>query len=914
MYPRTILPLLLALLYLVPAAQAQDIPDIEFEKFVLDNGLTLVVHEDRKAPIVAVNVWYHVGSKNEPKGRSGFAHLFEHLMFNGSENHDDDYFQPLERVGATDLNGTTSWDRTNYFQNVPTGALDVVLFLESDRMGHMLGAVTQEKLDEQRGVVQNEKRQSENQPYGQVNNRLTYAMWPERHPYAHTVIGELEDLDAAELDDVHEWFRTYYGPNNAVIAIAGDIDPQTALAKVEQFFGDIPPGPPLPRYERWIPTRTGEQREVMEDRVPQARIYKSWVAPEWGAEGADYLDIAASVLSTGRNSRLHRRLVHEEELATNVFAYNQPGEIAGLFRVVATARPGVDLHELERVLDEEVARFLEEGPTDEELELTRARLRASFVRGSERIGGFGGKSDILAMNEVYAGDPAFYRVTMERKLNASADQIREATQQWLSDGVHVLEVRPYPQLQASGTGVDRSRLPEPGAPSVADFPTIHETTLSNGMKVVLAERTTVPLVEMRLLVDAGYAADQFAAPGTAALTMEMLDEGTENYTGFEISERLDLLGAQLSSSAGLDVATVRMSALKSNLDESIDLFAEVALRPAFDEADFERLQRQQLAQIQQEKSQPLTMGLRVLPGLIYGEGHAYALPYTGSGFENTVAALTRDDLANFHQTWFRPNNAVLVVAGDVTLDEIVPKLEAGFAAWQRGDVPQKNVGTPASVDRPVIYLMDRPGAQQSIVFAANAAPPKSNPHEIAIEAFNRVLGGSFTSRINMNLREDKGWSYGARSMVLDAAGPRFFLAYAPVQSDKTAESVAEMHRELNEVVGDRPLTGDELARAQNGLTLTLPGRWETLSSVAGSVTEIVQYDLPYDYYDTYEQTVRALTADDLRPAGSAIVRPGNQVWVVVGDRAQVEKGLRDLNIGDIRYIDGDGMPITASAD
>lgn len=904
--------LLLALFCLVPAARAQDIPQIEYEQFVLDNGLTLIVHEDRKAPIVAVNVWYHVGSKNEPKGRSGFAHLFEHLMFNGSENHDDDYFQPLERVGATDLNGTTNWDRTNYFQNVPTGALDMVLFLESDRMGHMLGAVTQEKLDEQRGVVQNEKRQSENQPYGQVYNRLTYAMWPERHPYAHTVIGEMEDLDAAELADVHEWFRTYYGPNNAVIVVAGDIDPQTALAKVEQYFGDIPPGPPIPKFERWIPQRTGEQREVLEDRVPQARIYKTWVAPEWGSADADFLDIAASVLSTGRNSRLYRRLVHEEELATSVFAYNQAGEIAGLFNVVATARPGVDLRELERVLDEELARFLDEGPTEEELELTRARQRASFVRGVERIGGFGGKSDILAMNAVYAGDPSFYRVTMQRKLNATANQIHETARNWLSDGVHVIEVRPYPQLQATGAGVDRSELPDAGAPSAADFPDIQETTLSNGMKVVLAERATVPLVEMRLLVDAGYAADQFATPGTAALTMEMLDEGTENYTGFEISERLDLLGAQLSSSAGLDVATVRMSALKDNLDESIDLFAEVVLRPAFDEADFERLQRQQLAQIQQEKSQPLTMGLRVLPGLIYGEGHAYSLPYTGSGYEHTVAALTRDDLVNFHQTWFRPNNSVLVVAGDITLNEVVPMLEAQFAGWQRGDVPQKNVGAPAGVDHPVVYVMDRPGAQQSIIFAANAAPPKSNPHETAIEAFNRVLGGSFTSRINMNLREDKGWSYGARSLVLDAAGPRFFLAYAPVQSDKTAESVAEMHRELTEVLGDRPLSTDELSRAQNGLTLTLPGRWETLTSVAGSVTEIVQYDLPHDYYDTYEQAVRSLTLNDVHAAGPQFVRPDNLVWVVVGDRALVEQGLRDLGIGDIRYIDGDGMPITAA--
>ena len=586
---------LTALLFMTPsklkAQELPSIPEIPHETFVLDNGLTLIVHEDRKAPIVAVNVWYHVGSKNEPKGRSGFAHLFEHLMFNGSENHDDDYFQPLELVGATDLNGTTNWDRTNYFQNVPTSALDLVLFLESDRMGHMLGAISQEKLDEQRGVVQNEKRQSENQPYGQVNNLTTHAVWPERHPYAHTVIGEMEDLDAAELEDVQEWFRTYYGPNNAVIAIAGDIDPQTALAKVKQFFGSIPPGPPVAKQQVWIAKRTGEQRQTMEDRVPQARIYKTWNVPEWGSHDADMLDIASSVLSSGRNSRLHRRLVYEDELATNVFTFVQTGEIASLFRVVATARPGVQLSELERVLDEEMERFLAEGPTEEELSRARSQLTSSFIRGIERIGGFGGKSDVLAMNAVYAGDPSFYRTTIERKLTATPDQVQRAAQEWLSDGVYVLEVHPYPQLQATGTDVDRSALPQTSPPPAADFPDIQETTLSNGLRVVLAERSTVPMVEFRMMFDAGYASDQFAVPGTATLAMDMLDEGTSDMDAFEISSRLDELGAQLSTASTLDMSFVRLSALKANLEESLDLFADVILNPSFPEADFERLKR-----------------------------------------------------------------------------------------------------------------------------------------------------------------------------------------------------------------------------------------------------------------------------------------------------------------------------------
>ena len=907
---------LTALLFMTPsklkAQELPSIPEIPHETFVLDNGLTLIVHEDRKAPIVAVNVWYHVGSKNEPKGRSGFAHLFEHLMFNGSENHDHDYFQPLELVGATDLNGTTNWDRTNYFQNVPTSALDLVLFLESDRMGHMLGAISQEKLDEQRGVVQNEKRQSENQPYGQVNNLTTHAVWPERHPYAHTVIGEMEDLDAAELEDVQEWFRTYYGPNNAVIAIAGDIDPQTALAKVKQFFGSIPPGPPVAKQQVWIAKRTGEQRQTMEDRVPQARIYKTWNVPEWGSHDADMLDIASSVLSSGRNSRLHRRLVYEDELATNVFAFVQTGEIASLFRVVATARPGVQLSELERVLDEEMERFLAEGPTEEELSRARSQLTSSFIRGIERIGGFGGKSDVLAMNAVYAGDPSFYRTTIERKLTATPDQVQRAAQEWLSDGVYVLEVHPYPQLQATGTDVDRSALPQTSPPPAADFPDIQETTLSNGLRVVLAERSTVPMVEFRMMFDAGYASDQFAVPGTATLAMDMLDEGTSDMDAFEIGSRLDELGAQLSTASTLDMSFVRLSALKANLEESLDLFADVILNPSFPEADFERLKRQQLAQIQQEKAQPIAMALRVLPGLIYGDDHAYSTPFTGSGYEQSVAGITRQQLIDFHDTWFRPNNATLVVAGDITLDEVTPQLERLFSGWQRADVPQKNIADVRPAERPIIYLLDRPGSQQSVIFAANVAPPKDNPREIAIEAMNTVLGGSFTSRLNMNLREDKGWSYGAGSFLADARGPRMFIAYAPVQSDRTAESVAEIRAEVEQILSQRPVSAEELARAQNNQTLTLPGRWETLASVAGSVGEIVQFDLPYDFYDTYAGTVRALEVDDLVPAVKDVIRPGNMVWVVVGDREKIEPGLRELNLGDIRYVDGDGNLLSSN--
>ncbi len=885
------------------------LPDIPYEKFVLDNGLTVIVHEDRKAPIVAVNVWYHVGSKNEPQGRSGFAHLFEHLMFNGSENFNDDYFQVLERVGATDLNGTTNRDRTNYFQNVPTKALDLAMWMESDRMGHLLGAVDQEKLDEQRGVVQNEKRQGENQPYGQVFNKITDATYPEGHPYAHTVIGSMDDLTAAALDDVHECFKTYYGPNNAVVVIAGDVNAQDAKTMAEKYFGDIPPGPPVSHFDTWIAKRTDSQREVMQDRVPQARVYKVWNVPEVYSTDYHRLDLLSDILTSGKNSRLYKRLVYEDQIATGVGSFLYSGEIASQFIINATARPGQDLAEVERVLDEELARLLAEGPTQQELNRVKTQDKASFIRGIERIGGFGGKSDILAYGEVYGGTPEAYKKSFYDKDQATAADVRQAAQDWLSDGDYVLEVHPFPELTASAEGADRSALPELDVPPEAVFPAMQQAELSNGLKVILAERHAAPVVEFTLMVDAGYAADQGAIPGTASLAMNMLDEGTATKSSLEINESLTMLGANMGTGSNLDVSSVSLSALKENLAPTLDLYADVILNPAFPQNELDRLKQEQLAGIQREKSTPVQMALRVFPKLLYGADHAYGLPFTGSGDEASVSSLTRENLTAFHSTWFKPNNATLVVVGDVTMDELQPLLEERFAGWQQGSVPSKNIAEVAHKPAPTVYLMDRPGSQQSIIFAGHVAPPKNTPNDIAIETMNTILGGSFTSRVNMNLREDKGWSYGVGSFVIGARGQRPFLIYAPVQTDKTSESMTEIANELRGILSDNPPTDEEVLKAQQSQTLTLAGQWETNNAVEGSIGEIVRYDLPEDHYDTYTERVRALNVNQVSEAATDVVRPDNLVWIVVGDREKIESNIRALDLGEIFIMDSDGNVI-----
>ncbi len=893
-----------------PAPQPQTRIEIPYQRFVLPNGLTLIVHEDHKAPIVAVNVWYHVGSKNEKPGRTGFAHLFEHLMFNGTENYDKDFFGPLEQAGATDMNGTTNEDRTNYFQNVPTNAVDLALWMESDRMGHLTGAISQPKLDEQRGVVQNEKRQGENEPYGKVWDFLTPKLYPANHPYSWSVIGSMEDLDAAKLEDVKEWFQNYYGAANAVIVVAGDIDAQTAKRKVEKYFGDIPAGPPVARQQAWVARRTGSQRGIMQDRVPQARIYKVWNIPGWGTADGDYLNLVADVLSTGKTSRLYKRLVYDEEIATDVSASLDLREIGGLFVIEASARPGTDLSKVEKAVDEELARFLAGGPTPAEMRRVKTQYRAGFIRGVERIGGFGGKSDVLAQGEVFAGRPDFYKVRLDRVQGATPAQLLGSTKRWLADGVYNLEVHPYPEHQTAKAEADRSKLPASGVPPDTRFPELERATLSNGLKIVLAQRQSIPQVRFDLLIDAGFAADQAGIPGTASLAMAMLDEGTTRRSSLQISDQLAQLGANLGTGSKLDVSSVSLEALKENLDPSLDIYGDVILNPTFPRTDFERLKKQRLAQIQQEKADPVGLALRVFPALLYGPKHAYANPWTGSGTEESTARIKRDDLIRFHRAWFKPNHATLIVVGATTMAEIKPKLERLFATWKSGDVPTKNIATVSRQQRPVVYMIDRPGSLQSVIIAGHVAPPKANPQEVAIETMNGVLGGDFSSRVNMNLREDKHWSYGAYTFFRDARGQRPFVAYAPVQTDKTKEAVVELDKELRGIVKDRPIEPAELSRSQAALTLTLPGSWETMSALSGSIGNIVTYGLDDRYYDTFAEKVRAQTIQGVTAVAGEVVHPDQLVWVVVGDRSKIEPGLRELKLGEIRLIDTEGRPVS----
>jgi zinc protease len=896
----------LAAALVVNTCATADPIQIPFDKFQLANGLTVVVHEDHKAPVVAVSVWYHVGSKDERAGKTGFAHLFEHLMFQASENHKDEYFRPFELAGATDMNGTTSYDRTNYYETVPTTALDMALWMESDRMGHLLGAIDQAVLDEQRGVVQNEKRQGENEPYGKVAEQIQRASFPEGHPYRWETIGSMEDLNAASLDDVKQWFAEHYGAANTTLVLAGDIDTKTAKEKMQHFFGDVQPGPPITRHKSWIAARSESTRDTMEDRVAQTRIIRSWNAPPIGAADIALLQLASQLLGGGKTSRLYERLTFSEPLADSVSVGLEPLELASLFQLQVDVKAGVDPKQVEAAIAQEWQRFLDKGPTDQELKRAKIDVSAGFVRGIEKVGA---KAAMFAEGQVYLDDPAAYRAELARFENATVASVVAAARRWLAQGGYTLTVMPYRQRSAQASQIDRSS----GVPTVAQFPaltfpTIERGKLKNGVEVVLAQRHAIPTVQIDLRFDGGYAADVGRKLGTASFTAAMLDEGTATLDALQIARREQDLGAGIGVNSGLDSTHAKLDALKSQLEPSLVLLADIVRNPAFSTKDIERLRGQWLAGIAQEKTEPQQLALRVLPPLVYGAGHPYAIPMTGSGTEVSIASIGAEDLRQFHRDQIRPDNLRILVAGDTTLSEIVGELDRVFGDWKAPPTPLHKdpiAGVPLAA-APRVFLIDKPGAEQSMILAAEIAPSGKAPNYLEMSTMNGAFGGSFTSRLNMNLRENKHWSYGVGSLIGGAQGPRIFALYAPVQTDKTAQSLKEIGDELRAVLGPRPLTHEEIEKIKFNDVRELPGRFETSSAVLGALIEIVAYDRPDNHIATAKARIEAQTDEAVRAATREVIHPEALTWVIVGDLGKIESSVRALELGEVKVIDVNG--------
>lgn len=907
-----------------PAAQPAPVSalvkavDIPFEQFTLPNGLRVVVHTDRKAPIVAVSVWYHIGSKDEPAGKTGFAHLFEHIMFNGSENNPGEYFTPLENVGATDSNGTTWFDRTNYFQNVPTPALPLALFLESDRMGYLLGAVTQKTLDNQIGVVQNEKRQGDNEPYGLTEYAILEGLFPEGHPYRHSTIGSMADLSAASLDDVKNWFRLNYGPNNAVLVLAGDIDAKTARPLVEKYFGAIPRGPVPQRIKAGVPVRTETTRETMTDKVANARLYRVWAVPGRLDPVVADLNVAAAVLGSGTSSRLYNDLVRDKRLAVGVRASVQDLELASMFQIEVDVRPGVDPATVEARLDELLAGFLKDGPTADEVSRIATRSVAGTIRGLEAIGGFGGKATALAEGALYAGDAGWYKTELARYANATPAGVRAAANRWIARGDYRLTVLPGERTArdvaapaGAKVAADRSEAPQPAkatettkrtAPEVTgfptlDFPDVERATLTNGVVVTLAHRSTVPVVQMSLSFDAGISADSREKPGTQNLMTALIDEGTATRSSREIVEEIERLGAGIGTGSTIDRTRISLNALKPNLAASLDLFADIVKNPSFPPAELERLRGITLARIAQEGTQPQALALRTLPPLLYGAAHPYGVPFTGSGTAEGVKAVTRNDLVAFHRRWIRPDNARLFVVGDITMAELKPLLEARLGGWTAPAEPKGTKSFPAVTGLASrVIVLDRPGSPQSLILAGYPLPVKGTDDPLPLYVANDILGGNFSSRLNADLREEKSWSYGVGTVVNTVRDQMLFLLIAPVQTDRTGDSIEALKQGFADFRGPKPPTPEEIERTINNNVRSLPGSFETAGDVLGSIERNYVLNRPDSYQETLAGRYRALTAADLEKASAAWLDPGKLVWIVVGDRKAVEPQLSKLGL------------------
>lgn len=880
---------------------------IKYQKYVLENGLTLLVHSDHSVPIVSVNTWYHVGSRNEKRGKTGFAHLFEHFFFNGSENHPHGFREAMDDLGANNRNGTTNADRTNFFEDVPVSALERTLYLEADRMGFLGGYISKDMLERERGVVQNEKRQGENQPYGRVFSEIIGKIYPYSHPYSWSTIGTMEDLNAASLEDIKEWYRTYYGPNNAVLTLAGDITGEKALELVKKYFGGIQPGPPLPRAEKWIPAFENNMRDQMEDRVPQSRITRYYHGPTWSDNESEYLGLFANVLAGSKNSRLERRLVDEKELATSVGASMSGRELSGLFSISVTVKPGVDPAEAEREMDAVVNGLLENGPTAEEIQRIQNRNLGDFLRGVETLGGFGGRTDVLAESMTYGGRPDAYLDSLETMAKATPEQVKAAANKWLRANHYTMLVNPYPKLTPGKTSVNRKILPPLGTAPDVKFPNIQRAKLKNGLNVIVLERHTTPIVNVTLAVNAGNAADTAEQAGLAGLTLDLMDEGTKTRDALKMERELDNLGARMATGNSLDMSFVRLVSTSASLKPSLAIMADAAINPSFPADRFETQQKRRVSGVEQEKSNPNSLVQRVLPKLIYGPNHAYGKPTSGTA--QSVGSLKREDLVKWHANWFKPGSSTVILAGDITMADALPALEQAFGGWAAGTAPAKNLPTVPRTAGKKVYLIDRPDATQSVIVAAHVSEPSGQPEDLAAEAAMTNFGGMATSRLNRNLRLDKHWSYGTSGNITNVRGQRQFTVIAPVQTDKTKESMVEVLKEINGIAGDRPIKGEEFESIMRNMTSRLPGRFETLSSLENATIQLINFGLADDYWSTYATRMRGLNEGQLEAAGRKYVKPGELIWLIIGDLAKVEKGIRDLNYGEVIKLNADGEPI-----
>jgi len=915
-------------------ATANPLPQIQYQKFKLKNGLDVILYEDHRLPLVAVNIWYHVGPANERAGRTGFAHLFEHMMFEGSKHVGPKaHFRYLEAAGASDINGTTDFDRTNYFETLPSNQLELALWLESDRMGYLLGTLDREKLANQRDVVRNERRQSvENAPYGLVEEGLFHELFPPTHPYYADVIGSHQDIENARLNDVREFFRQYYTPNNASLAITGDIEPQHARQLAEKYFGSIPSGPPVPKIAAKPPLITSEKRETVSDTVELPRVYIGWVTPPIFTAGDAESDLLAQLLGGGKSSRLYKSLVYEKQIAQEVTVTNQSLLLGSVFEIQATCKPGIKPEELEKAINEELAKVREEGPSQSELDRARNVIVTRRIQGLERLGGFGGVADTLNMYNHYLGDPGYLPKDLARYNRATTRDLMRVANEELKPSASVVvygvpgkkviqdaprtkaeeeqqskETSTVPQTMAEESW--RGKPPQAGPLSTKSLPVAQSFTLPNGLTVILAEQHKLPVVAARLVVLTGSDANPVNRPGLASFTADMLPEGTNRRSAPQIADDAAQLGTSVKTNSRPDYSAIGINTLKWNVGPALDLLSDVTLNPKFDPTEIERIRKQRQTEVLQLNDEPFQLAIGVMLRAVYGADSPYGYRELGTAESNKI--ITRDEMLKFWQTGYAPGNSALVLSGDVTYQEAHTLAEHYFGQWQ-GEGGKHQPPTVDMKTSRAIYIVDKPGSPQTFVLTGGLGVPRSSPDYVPIEVMNNALGGLFSSRINMNLREEHGYTYGGFSQFVFRRGPGFFVAGGGIRTDVTASAVSEIFKELSRI-RTAPLSAEELKFAKDSFALSLAGRFETSEETASTFGELFTYDLPLTYYANLPAQIATVTSEDVQRVATRYVHPDTAVVIAAGDRAKIEPELKKLDIGPVEVRDFEGNPVKATA-
>lgn len=898
--------------------QAENQVSIPYKKYQLANGLTVILHQDKSDPLVHVDVTYHVGSARELAGRSGFAHLFEHMMFQGSEHvADEQHFKVVTESGGT-LNGTTNTDRTNYFETVPSNQLEKMLWLESDRMGFLLPALTDKKFEVQRETVKNERAQRiDNRPYGRLNERFNQALYPAGHPYSWPVIGWPEDLDRATASDVKHFFQRWYGPNNATLTIGGDFDEAQTLAWINQYFGEIPRGPDVKPDAKTAVTLDKTRYISMQDKVHLPLLYIGF--PTVYAQHPDEaaLDLLANILGGGKTSLIYKNLV-KEGFAVQAGVSHPCQELACQMSLYAVANPakGGSLADIETKVNQTITEFEQRGVTDDDLQKVKVQFEADTIFGMQSVQG---KVSTLAANQTFFGQPDMVASDLARYANVTkADVMRVFNTYIKNKPMVVMSIVPEGQTQLiahadnfeptvlpiaqdavtglTGTAIakssfDRNNMPTASAAPSLTVPQLWQAKLDNGIGVMGTESNETPTVELLIYLNGGHRLATLDKAGVADLTASMLNESSNKRSSEELAGALDMLGSTISFGASSSQSYIKVSSLTENLDATLALVEERLFSPGFLQADFDRVKQQAIQGLQHQLSDPNYIASSGFNELLYGTSSPMGV--SSSGTVTSLSAITLDDVKQYYQQQYRAGNAQMVVVSDLNQQQLLPKLSM-FSQWQ-GDATQvaKLPAVPAH-PKNTIYLIDKPGAAQSVITIGKPSLIYDATGDyFKAYLMNYPLGGAFNSRINLNLREDKGYTYGARTTFVGAEDSGEFMAYASVRSDVTANALVEFVNEINAYQASG-MTEAELNFMRSSIAQSQALEYETPYQKAGFLRMIQRYQLDKNFTQKQDEIVNNISAKELNQLASKLLNIGDMIMLVVGDKASVEPSLRAL--------------------